>query len=123
MGSVLELPLPKFMIALDKENYFFGQDAVKAVAAGGGPSRKIVGLEFAKDTNPGLVFKKWIARDIGGRQVGTVSSACFSPMLNTTIAVATVDIKTAKEGTCIMVQTGHGPMEATVRNLPFMKRM
>merc|ERR1712217_179214 len=123
MGSVLELPLPKFMIALDKENYFFGQDAVKAAVAGGGPSRKIVGLEFAKDTNPGLVFKRWVARDVGGRLVGNVSSACFSPMLNATIAIATLDIRTAKEGTSIIVQTGHGPMEATVRDLPFMKRM
>jgi len=120
--NVLELTLPKFMVNLEKDG-FIGQDALKQIAASGGPSRTIVGLEFPKEKQPGIVFKRWTARDVGGRKVGIVSSACFSPMLDTTIAIATLEVKSAKEGTSVIVQTGHGPMEAKVRKLPFMQRM
>lgn len=121
--NVLELPLPKHMVNFEKPGGFIGEDALKRLIAGGGPSRMVVGLEFEKDSNPGLVFKRWTVRDVGGRKIGSASSSCVSPLLDTTIAIATLDIKNATEATSVIVQTGHGPMEARVRKLPFMKRM
>jgi len=118
--NAFEIPLPDDMISLDKPGGFIGQDALKRLLASGGPFRKVVGLEFPNGANPGTVFKKWALRDLGGRKIGRVSSACYSPMLGTHIGIATVGIKHAKEGTSVIVQTGFGPIEAQVRSLPFM---
>jgi len=121
--NFLELPLPKHMLDVEKLPGFIGQESCKRLVAGGGPHRKIMGLEFQKDDAPGSVFKKWSVRDVGGKKVGKATSACFSPLMNTSIAIATLDMKNARDGAPVIVQTGHGPMTATVRNLPFMKRM
>jgi len=122
--NVFELGLPKFMIDLEKEGGFIGQAALKRLVAGGGPTRKVVGLVFPKDGQmPGTVFKTWNVRDLGGHLVGSVGSACFSPLMDTSIAIATMEMHATTPGAEVMVQTGNGPLIAHVHELPFMKRM
>lgn len=112
-----------FAIALDKDQAekgepFVGQAALRALAANGGPARKLVGLEIdgKRPARQGMIVRS------GGVEVGAVSSGCFGPTINRSIAMAFVDREKCAPGTSLEVDTGKGSkFAASVVPMPFYK--
>ena len=111
-----------FAISLDKDQgdkgeKFVGMEALKKVAAEGGPARKLAGLviEGKRSARQGMVIRK------DGKEVGVVTSGCPSPTLGKCIAMAFVDRDLLAIGTALEVDTGRGGLPAVVAPLPFYK--
>jgi aminomethyltransferase len=111
-----------FAISLDKDQgdkgeKFIGMEALKKVAAEGGPARKLAGLviEGKRSARQGMVIRK------DGKEVGIVTSGCPSPTLGKCIAMAFVDRDLLAIGTALEVDTGRGGLPAVVAPLPFYK--
>lgn len=111
-----------FAIAMDKDQgdrpeTFIGLEALKKVAAEGGPSRKLVGLfvDGKRSARQGMVIKA------NGKDVGVVTSGCPSPTLGRCIAMAFVDREYVAPGTKVGIDTGKGELGAEVTVLPFYK--
>lgn len=112
-----------FAIALDKDQAekgepFVGQAALKALAASGGPTRKLVGLEIdgKRAARQGMTVRA------GGTEIGTVSSGCFGPTVNKSIAMAFIDRDKTGVGTAVEVDTGKGStLVGRVVPMPFYK--
>lgn len=110
-----------FAIALEKHTMergepFVGQEALLRTRDSGGPARRLVGfaLEGKRTARQGM---KVMA---GGREVGTVSSACLSPTLGFPIGMAFVDREIAVDGAPIQIDTGkESVLEGKTRKLPF----
>lgn len=112
-----------FAISLDKDSAergdtFIGMDALKAIAAAGGPQRKLGGLliEGKRSARPGMPILS------GETTVGTVTSGCPSPTLGTSIAMGFIDQALLTPGTPLTIDTGRGLLTAAVTTLPFYKR-
>jgi glycine cleavage system aminomethyltransferase T len=58
--------------------------------------------------------------EAGGRRVGDVTSAIYSPRLQKNIGFAWVPVELSDEGTQATVETPDGIREATVASLPFV---
>lgn len=93
---------------------FIGQDALQRIKAEG-PKRKIVGLylEGKRSARQGMIVKQ------GDTQVGYVTSGCFSPTLERSIATAYIDAAYTEEGTTLNVEVGRSVIDAQVTKLPF----
>jgi aminomethyltransferase len=111
-----------FAISLDKDQgdkgeKFIGMEALKKVAAEGGPARKLAGLviEGKRSARPGMIIKK------DGKDVGVVTSGCPSPTLGKCIAMAFVDRDLLAVGTALEVDSGRGMLPAVVSPMPFYK--
>jgi aminomethyltransferase len=110
-----------FAIALEKHAMergepFIGQDALLRTREAGGPARRLVGfgLEGKRTARQGM---KVMA---GGKEVGTVSSACLSPTLGYPIGMAFVDKDVAVDGAAVQIETGRDSvLEGKTRKLPF----
>jgi aminomethyltransferase len=134
--SPFELGL-EWMVDLAKPR-FVGRRALVAEQAGGGPARRLVGLEldwdgvesaFARHRLP-TVLTLGTSSDpvpvyLGGRQVGKATSRTFSPMLKKVISLGLVDRTVASPGTRVLVEwTVEGTREkvgASVASLPFLE--
>ena len=112
-----------FAVKLDKgqgderEGTFIGQEALKAIAAAGGPKRRLVGLtlEGRRSARQGMKVMQ------GGTEVGHVTSGCLSPTLDRPIAMAIVDRAVAESKPAIEVDLGRERVSATVTPMPFIK--
>lgn len=99
-----------------RKDAFVGREALERNAD---PRRKLMGLKFAGDDVPrhgAPVFD-------GERQVGVVTSATRSPMLECAIAMARIGVAHAEPGTELMVGQMDGRMKrlpATVCTIPFV---
>ncbi len=112
-----------FVIALDKsvENQgetFIGQEALIAIRDNGGPEVKLVGLEIdsKRTARQGMPIM------VDGQAVGTISSGCASPTLNTSIAMGFVPQANTELGTKVQIDAGRTQLDATVVEMPFYKR-
>ncbi|SMF13953.1 aminomethyltransferase [Tistlia consotensis] len=76
-----------------KPGYFNGRRAIEAERAAGGPRRRLVGLDIEgrKPAHAAYLYA-------GRREVGQVTSACWSPVLKRNIALATVEAGYAEPG-------------------------
>jgi aminomethyltransferase len=112
-----------FAIKLDKgeddddTGRFIGQDALQAIAASGGAPQKLTGL---------ILDGRRVARQgmpvlHNGAQVGTITSGCWSPTLEKSIAMAIVDIAAREPGTTLEVNLGRAVTPANITLLPFYK--
>ncbi len=112
-----------FAVAMDKgvadeeTGRFIGQDALQAIAAAGGPPQKLTGLilEGRRAARQGMA----VLRD--GTPVGTVTSGCFSPTLEKSIAMAIIDVDARDLGTTLAVDLGKTTVPAKTTPLPFYK--
>jgi len=111
-----------FAISLDKDQgdraeTFIGMEALKKIAAQGGPSRKLAGLfiEGKRSARQGMIVKA------GGKEVGIVTSGCPSPTLGRGIAMAFLDKELLVPGIKLGIDTGKGELVAEVTPLPFYK--
>jgi aminomethyltransferase len=98
---------------------FIGREALIAVKAAGGPTRKLVGLEMvdrgiARDGHPVL--------DLQGKEIGVVTSGSPAPFLKTNIALALVPTAVAAGGEDVLVQVRANQVRAKQVPLPFYKR-
>ena len=115
----------RFAVDLDKgkagpgpeELRFIGQDALERLA-GGQPERKLVGLKLEGEE----AATKAAAVMAAGKSIGNVTSACMSPTLSTSIAMAYINADQAEVGSAVTVESDSGQIAAQLVALPFYKR-
>jgi aminomethyltransferase len=111
-----EVGLGKF-VDLDQNVQFIGKEALKKIKAEG-IKRKLVGLEIhAEPLHQTPEF--WLV-EYNNQQIGTITSAVYSPDLDKNIAYALVGIECSQLGTQLTVDLGGEKVSATVTSLPFI---
>jgi aminomethyltransferase len=115
--NVFEAGLDRWL-KLDK-GPFIGRDALLAVQAGGGPKRKLVGLEMV---DRGIGRDGYFVLSSEGERIGTVTSGSPAPFLKTNIALALVPAAVAASGEDVVVQCRANPVRAKQVPVPFYKR-
>jgi len=115
--NVFEAGLERFL-KLDK-GAFIGREALLAVQAAGGPTRRIVALEMVE---------RGIGRDghsvlsLLGEEIGRVTSGSPAPFLKTNIALALVPAAVAASGEDVLIQVRANRVRRKQVPLPFYKR-
>ena len=115
--NVLESHIDRWL-KLDKGE-FIGRNALLAVQASGGPSRKIVGLEMV---DRGIARDCYPVLDLNSNQIGVITSGSPAPFLKTNIAFAQVPTSVAASGEDVLVQVRANQVRARQVPLPFYKR-
>src|SRR5215472_11093764 len=98
---------------------FIGRDALAKVQAEGGPKRKIIGLEMI---DRGIARDGYPVLDLGGHEIGAVTSGSPAPFLKTNIAMALVPAETGASGSDVLVQVRANRVRAKQVPVPFYKR-
>jgi aminomethyltransferase len=111
-----------FAISLDKHNQergerFIGQEALEMTVQGGGPARKLVGIQVDGKRTP----RQSMAVQVGQTNVGIVTSGCLSPTLGYGIAMAMVDSAHTEVGSAVSIDSGRGGLDGRIVKLPFYK--
>jgi glycine cleavage system aminomethyltransferase T len=113
----------KWMVELEQEQDFIGRDALRRVAEEG-VSRKLVGVEIGGESlgayNDGSMPDFFAVRK-DGREVGKVTSACWSPRLEKNIGFAMVPTDLGEIGTELEVQRPEGTVDAVVADRVFFR--
>lgn len=104
-------------LKLDKGE-FLGREALAAVQAGGGPARKIVGLEMVER---GIARDGYPVLSLEGEAIGRVTSGSPAPFLKTNIAMALVPAGVAANGGDVLVDVRGNLVRARQVGLPFYK--
>ena len=115
--NVLEAGLTRWL-KLDKGS-FIGRDALQAVQATGGPTRKIVGLEMIER---GIARDAYSVLSLSGEAIGKVTSGSPAPFLKKNIAMALVPAAVAASGEDVIVECRGNRVRAKQVPLPFYKR-
>ena len=105
------------LVDLDMGGEFMGKEALRRIKEEG-VQRKIVGVEIAGERLD-MNSTKWPVRS-GGREVGTVTSAIYSPRLEKNIGFAWVPMELSELGSTVSVETPDGERNATVVEMPFV---
>jgi glycine cleavage system aminomethyltransferase T len=84
-----------------------------------GVERRLAGVELDGAPFPALNFTKWPAES-GGKPVGQVTSAIYSPRLKKNIGYCWLPTALAAPGTTVKVATEWGPRTARVTPMPFV---
>ena len=106
------------LVDLKKTSDYMGKEALARVREKG-VDRKLVGVEIA---GPPIAFNatKWPV-SAGGKRVGRITSAIYSPRLKKNIGYAMVPIQHAEQGSKLVVAIPEvGDREATVVPKPFV---
>lgn len=105
------------LVDLEMEAEFIGKAALRRIKQEG-VHRQQIGLviDGAPMSGPNTTF--W-AINLGGEQIGKVTSAVYSPRLGQNIALAMVAAEHANIGTELEVVTTAGPSRATIVERPF----
>ena len=103
----------------DQPQDYIGKDALERIRAEG-VDRKLVGIEFTDaEPLPGIT-RSWAASS-GGRKVGPVTDAVWSPGLEKNIGYVWVPIGLAGPGTRLDVETENGEhLVGTTAAIPFV---
>jgi aminomethyltransferase len=115
--NVLEAGLDRWL-KLDKGS-FLGRDALMAVQQGGGPKRKVIGLEMV---DRGIARDSYAVFDLEGNPAGVVTSGSPAPFLKTNIAMALVPAAIAASGADLLIDCRGNRARAKQVPLPFYKR-
>jgi glycine cleavage system aminomethyltransferase T len=84
-----------------------------------GVDRKLVGIEFDSTDPIEGITRSWPAHS-GGKLVGRVSDAVWSPGLEKNIGYVWVPIELAEPGNRIEVESEHGSMTGRTASIPFV---
>ena len=76
-------------------------------------------MQIDGDPFPALNNTKWPAR-AGGKRVGKVTSAIYSPRLKRNIGYCWLPTKLSELGTKVEIETEWGPRTGTVVEMPFV---
>ena len=101
----------------DMQADFIGKAALQRIRREG-VSRKQVGLTIAAPPLAGPNTAFWPIH-AGGKVIGKVTSAVYSPRLQQNIALAMVAIDSSQPGCEMIVHLPAGPMQAVVVEKPF----
>jgi glycine cleavage system aminomethyltransferase T len=115
-NNPFELGLDR-LVDLDSDVEFLGKDALRRIRDRG-VSRKIVGVEI-DGARLEMNATKWPVRS-DGQEIGTVTSAIYSPRLEKNIGFAWVPVERSELGTTLRVDTADGERGATVVRMPFV---
>jgi aminomethyltransferase len=115
--NVLEAGLTHWL-KLDKGE-FIGREALTAVQAGGGPKRKVIGLEMVER---GIARDGYSVLSLAGEAIGQVTSGSPAPFLKTNIAMALVPANVATAGEDVLVDVRGNRVRAKQVPVPFYKR-
>jgi aminomethyltransferase len=112
----------EWMVDLEQEADFVGKDALRRIKEQG-ISRKLVGVEIGGDKlgsyNDGSMMD-FFPVYADGKNIGKVTSACFSPRLEKNIGYAMVPIEYAELGTELEVERPAERTSAVVVRRPFI---
>lgn len=99
-----------------KKGCYIGQEVVERVSARGNVQRRLIGVRLngSAVVSPGAELRH------GGKPVGTVTSAVFSPSLGCTIALAYGRRSVWEPGTHVEVVSAGNHQSAEVAPLPFL---
>ena len=113
----------KWMVELEQEQDFVGRDALRAVRDRG-VDRKLVGVEIGGAKlgayNDNSMPDFFPVRS-GGREVGRVTSACYSPRLDRNIGYAMVPSELAELGTELEIERPEETVSGVVADRVFFK--
>jgi len=101
----------------EKAADYVGKAALARIRAQG-VRRKLVGIELEGAPLGTELAERWDVEQ-GGRSVGRVTNAVFSPRLRRNIGYAWVPIELAQPGTSLRVARPEGAVDARVAPLPF----
>jgi len=112
----------EWMVDLEQEADFIGKDALKRIKTEG-LSRKLVGVEIGGpglgSYNDGAMIDYYpVSKD--GKEVGQVTSSCYSPRLEKNIGYAMLPIELTEFGTELEVEAATGRQSAVVVRKPFI---
>jgi aminomethyltransferase len=116
--NVLEAGLGRYA-KLEKGADFVGREALVEIEAGGGPKRRLVGLEM---------MERGIGRDgypvcaVSGEKIGVVTSGSPAPFLKKNIALAYVPVQYSALDEVVAVEVRGQLVKAKVVATPFYKR-
>jgi aminomethyltransferase len=97
---------------------YIGKTALERIRREG-VDRKLVGIRFDSDEPLLGITRSWPASH-GGRQIGQVTDAVWSPRLEANIGYVWVPIDLASPGTLIDVESEFGPMTGSTAKIPFV---
>jgi aminomethyltransferase len=116
--NVFEAGLDRWL-KLDK-GAFIGREALLAIQASGGPTRKLIGLEMV---DRGIARDGYPVLDLEGKEIGAVTSGSPAPYLKTNIALALVPAEVATAGQDVLIQVRPNQQaRAKQVPIPFYKR-
>lgn len=98
---------------------FVGRDALLAVQAAGGPSKRLVGLEMVER---GIGRDGYKVCSLEGEELGYITSGSPAPFLKKNIALAYVPMETIEPGAEVTVEIRGQLVKAVVVPTPFYKR-
>ncbi len=102
----------------EQEQEYIGKPALERIRTAG-VDRKLVGIEFQSREPLEGISRQWPAHH-GGRQVGKVTDAVWSPGLERNIGYVWVPIELSAPGTRIDVESEWGTMSGTTAAIPFV---
>jgi glycine cleavage system aminomethyltransferase T len=105
------------LVELDNDNEVIARAALERIATEG-VDRKLVGVRIEAEPL-GMWLEDFWPVTSGGREVGRLTSAAYSPRLRINMGYAWVPIELAGEGTGLGVDAPGGSMGAEVVPLPF----
>ena len=105
------------LVDLDIEADFMGKEALRRIRREG-VRRKIVGVEI-EGRRLEMNQTRWPV-SAGHDEIGTVTSAVWSPRLERNIGYAWVPVELSAYGTRLEVETPDGAHDATVVSMPFI---
>ena len=131
----VEAGLPVYGLDIDESNFpqevgrdklaisftkgcYLGQETVARIDALGHVNRHLVGLLIPDDREPP---DRAAAISSGGKTVGNVRSAAFSPAMNCAIALGYVRRGLESPGTELLIESQGKELRAVVHVLPFLK--
>lgn len=98
---------------------FVGRDSLLAIQEGGGPKRKLVGLEML---DRGIGRDGYAVFTLEGEKIGEITSGSPAPFLQKNIAMAYVPIEHAAVGSDVAVEIRGQQVKARIVPLPFYKK-
>ncbi|MGA8939735.1 MAG: glycine cleavage system aminomethyltransferase GcvT [Acidobacteriaceae bacterium] len=104
---------------MDKGVDFVGREALAAVQAEGGPSKRLVGLEMVER---GIGRDGYPVFSLEGERIGEITSGSPSPFLKKNIALAYVPMSFVEVGTEVAVEVRGQKVKAVVVPTPFYKK-
>jgi aminomethyltransferase len=117
--NVFESGLDRWL-KLEKDSDFLGRSALLAIKEGGGPTKKLVGLEMVER---GIARDGYPVLNEAGEEIGIVTSGSPAPFLKTNIAYAYVPAAIAESKEDVFVQVRSNKIRARQVPTPFYKRL
>ena len=106
------------LVDFDMKGECLAMEALRRIRARG-IERRLAAVVLDGDRFPALNFTKWPARS-GGREVGQVTSAIYSPRLEKNIGYCWLPIGLATPGSSVEVASEWGLRTAIVTSMPFV---